>query len=71
MDTELYVQKQDCTTYDERFAAILTSRKQDWRFTLVIHWSSQKLAKIFRGITTNPHHVDPKQMASPRAVSEA
>ena len=56
------MQKQDCTTYDEKIAAILTSRKQDWRFTLVIHWSSQKLAKIFFGITTKPHHVDPKQM---------
>ena len=30
MDTESSVQKQDCTRYDEKCAAILSSRKQAW-----------------------------------------
>ena len=35
METELSVQKQDCTRYDDKFAAILTSRKQAWSY---LHW---------------------------------
>ena len=41
----------------------------EW-FTLTIHWGPQKLAKICRGITPNPPHIDPKQMYSPDAQPE-
>ena len=39
-------------------------------FTLIILWSSRKLAQICRGILTSLLHIDPKRMELPKERSE-
>ena len=71
MDTELSVQKQDCTRYDEKFAAVVFRQKASMELlTLIIHWSPQKLAKTCRGTMTYPHHIDSNRTESPIERSE-
>ena len=69
-DTELSVQKQDCTRYHEKCAAILVSTKASLELVaLTILSRSQKLAKICRGSTTclPPHQSETNGIAG-RAV---
>ena len=61
MDTELSVQTQDCTRYDERLASVFTSRKQAWRSLYMDNpMEFTKLAKMCRGIMTHLRHIDAK-----------